>query len=169
MLVLELVLLESEVVELEESSCIRLFRSASILPPPPPGGGGGGGRLPPGPETRELSLALLVALLLDPLLSEPLLFELLPCACRASIRFCRNALSAWVASCVVLDDEDEELSLLDVLLLVSLLELDCVTPIAAKAWAIASISPPPGGEPDGGGGQAPPTSPLAAELLVRVS
>lgn len=152
--VLVLLLLD-EVLELEleaVSSEIRLFRLLCRLAAP----------------LLPLTLEVDVLLSLSPSLSvlEVLEVLLLPCACNAAIRLCRNAETAW--SALLLDDvedveevEDEVDDVPEVDEPELELSLELPTPIDDSALEIAPSKPPPL-SPDGGGGGAP------IELLLSV-
>ena len=148
--VLVLLLLD-EVLELEleaVSSEIRLFRLLCRLAGP----------------LLPLTLEVDGLLSLSPSLSV-LEVLLLPCACNAAIRLCRNAETAW--SALLLDDveevevEDDVDDVPEVDEPELELSLELPTPIDDSALEIAPSKPPPL-SPDGGGGGAP------IELLLSV-
>ena len=158
----ELVLLLDEVLELEleldeVSSEIRLFRLLCRLAGP----------------LLPLTLEVDALLSLSPSLSV-LEVLLLPCACNAAIRLCRNAETAW--SALLLDDVEEVEVEDDVDDVPEVdepeLSLELPTPIDDSALEIAPSKPPPL-SPDGGGGSEPrelmlsvPLEPLLVLLLL---
>jgi len=107
-------------------------------------------------------LAGLMLLAVDALLSV-LDVLLLPCACSAAIRLCRNAETAW--SALLLDDVEEVEDVVDDVPEVDEpvleLSLELPTPIDDSALEIAPSNPPLE-SPGGGGGGAP------TELLLSV-
>ena len=159
--VLVLLLLD-EVLELEleaVSSEIRLFRLLCRLAGP----------------LLPLTLEVDALLSLSPSLSV-LEVLLLPCACNAAIRLCRNAETAW--SALLLDDveevevEDDVDDVPEVDEPELELSLELPTPIDDSALEIAPSKPPPL-SPDGGGGSEPrelmlsvPLEPLLVLLLL---
>jgi len=157
--VLVLLLLD-EVLELEleaVSSEIRLFRLLCRLAGP----------------LLPLTLEVDALLSLSPSLSV-LEVLLLPCACNAAIRLCRNAETAW--SALLLDDVEEVEVEDDVDDVPEVdepeLSLELPTPIDDSALEIAPSKPPPL-SPDGGGGSEPrelmlsvPLEPLLVLLLL---
>lgn len=139
----ELLSVDEELLEEDDSFWIRLSRSDSMRPGPP--GGGGGGMSPCTWPTVVVSLPV-----------EPFDVPEELCACSVEIRFCmkeRKASATFVAlvsvlleSLVVLELSDDE----------SLV----VMPMSDKACMMALSSLPPGGGPGGG----PPCTPPASQL-----